>query len=599
MRTLWLKLKILAGNTVLLWALLSSATFIGYVALRLSPSSYSIGLRHLGIEPKHLYLFSPKHIRSDEWSVISPLHQIAVRNKFNVINETSPYKESLLNSYILPIKHAATFFRPQVWGFFFLPPDFAYSLEYALIWFTCFWGMALLLHSLVPRANFHHCALLSISFLFTSYIQFWLSTFGHVIFSWPLLTYFLITKTLSLKIRLLGFSLSTLPLLGSLYPPSIIALCFCSIVLWLSTRPIKNSLKEAPYFAALSTIIILVWWITFEEYIHTILNTAYPGNRSNSGGAFSWESFVYIFSHFFPSIAFKGANTFTDRNICESATFGFSAVTCGIFFMKPTFFRDRFVQKCILALILMGAWIWTPVPASIGKILLWDKIPPNRMLSGFGPLYCILSAYILMRGEWSYKWIPAKLLIIGVIPIIFAPDKLHSYQRKEIWVPFLISIFISLLLFLKTLETKRLRFFAILFTCYTQLFLFFRFNPVQGTQDIFQDLSQTPAVREIRAELAQNNRKHLTSSFKTFGALLNGAGISAFSTTLLTPQLLVFRDIFPEMPYDQFNTVFNRYAHITVMDGLESPRVLYPDNVGIPSSALKKFGNYEADFIKN
>ena len=99
-----------------------------YVAFALTPSHYAIGLRYLGVEDASPLLLSARPIRSDEWIVLTPLFQTAVRGGFSTINQISPYHESLKGFWALPILDWSLVFKPQLWGFWVLPPAYAYSL---------------------------------------------------------------------------------------------------------------------------------------------------------------------------------------------------------------------------------------------------------------------------------------------------------------------------------------------------------------------------------------------------------------------------------------------------------------------------------------
>ncbi|MDQ3672670.1 MAG: hypothetical protein M3364_09600 [Actinomycetota bacterium] len=101
-----------------------------YVALRLSPSSYAISLQQLGAAETPL-LGEPQGIRSDEWAVVTPLFQIAVNNDFQETNATSFYGETLHTFIGLPLLNWGLLFKPLVWPFFAVSPDFAYSFFWA------------------------------------------------------------------------------------------------------------------------------------------------------------------------------------------------------------------------------------------------------------------------------------------------------------------------------------------------------------------------------------------------------------------------------------------------------------------------------------
>jgi hypothetical protein len=102
------------------------------VALSLSPSSYGLALGLLGEQVSALAGI-PRRIRTEEWSVVTPLFQAVVNNDFRETNETSFYSETLRSFVGLPLLNWGLLFKPQVWAFFVLPPALAYSIYWASI----------------------------------------------------------------------------------------------------------------------------------------------------------------------------------------------------------------------------------------------------------------------------------------------------------------------------------------------------------------------------------------------------------------------------------------------------------------------------------
>ena len=68
-----------------------------------------------------------------------------MNNDFNVINNTSFYRETLLGTSGLPLRNWGLIFKPQVWAFFIVSPAFAYSIYWAIqfVAFLCGWSMLL------------------------------------------------------------------------------------------------------------------------------------------------------------------------------------------------------------------------------------------------------------------------------------------------------------------------------------------------------------------------------------------------------------------------------------------------------------------------
>src|ERR1035437_2953901 len=107
--------------------------FVLYVLLALTPSHYAMRLKYLGAD-MHPLLGSARPIRSDEWIVMTPLFQTAVRGGFSTTNMISPYHETPKGFFALPIWDWSLLFKPQLWGFWLLPPAYAYSLYFAMLW---------------------------------------------------------------------------------------------------------------------------------------------------------------------------------------------------------------------------------------------------------------------------------------------------------------------------------------------------------------------------------------------------------------------------------------------------------------------------------
>src|SRR5689334_19073968 len=68
-----------------------------------SPSSYAIVLRSLEARDTGPAFGTPRGVRSDEWSIATPLVQATVNNGFHRYNETSFYREDLRTVAALPL----------------------------------------------------------------------------------------------------------------------------------------------------------------------------------------------------------------------------------------------------------------------------------------------------------------------------------------------------------------------------------------------------------------------------------------------------------------------------------------------------------------
>ena len=110
------------------------------VSLKLNGSSIGVWQKVLN-EPgpiRGLMLFKPEEVRADEWSHITPsiIAQARHSPRFAIENESlGAGRSPLLMS--VPVAYYTTIFRPQLWGFFFL------DLERAFSFYWCFKVFAL------------------------------------------------------------------------------------------------------------------------------------------------------------------------------------------------------------------------------------------------------------------------------------------------------------------------------------------------------------------------------------------------------------------------------------------------------------------------
>ena len=135
-----------------------------------SPSSYAIVLRSLDVRESGLVLGTPRDVRSDEWSILTPLLQATVNNGFRRHNETSFYGEDLRTVLALPVADWGLAFKPDQWLYPFVDAAYAYSFQH-LVYIAAFLaGYALLFVRIGMAAN--SATLLSLALFFTAFVQF-------------------------------------------------------------------------------------------------------------------------------------------------------------------------------------------------------------------------------------------------------------------------------------------------------------------------------------------------------------------------------------------------------------------------------------------
>jgi hypothetical protein len=253
-----------------------------------------------------------------------------------------------------------------------------------------------------------------------------------------------------------------------------------------------------------------------------------------------------------------------------------------------------------LGLTLMLAWMVLPVPNTLGRLLLWNNVPPPRMLWGFGLLLTISIIVVAAQVEWSITlarfyffviavlggWVVSK---IGFTEGFATSTQMNAYKAlSRSWFDWLVLMPAVIAVFMALYRPNKARARQFLFAAcaVTAIGTFGRFNPVQPAHEIFA-AHQSPRVVALRAEAAASPNGWIALP-GMYGSLLNGVRVPAINHTLAVPQLAFFRRIFPTMPEGVFNQKFNRYAHIVPDEITAEPLVPQPDVIRVPIAPFQE-----------
>lgn len=571
--------------------LIVTILLLGYFALDLTPSAYALVLRALGVTDTGLLFGQPSFLRSDEFAVWTPLTQAAVRNAFERFNETSPYREDLRNFNALPLWDWGLLFKPQLWGFFLLPPDRAFSLYHTLLI-----GGSLIGWSLAFRSwNFPAlwAAAASLLFFFSGTTQFWWTTSGPLVAILPFVLLAFCSRINALyKLGLLTW-LITVWLLSHLYPPVIISLGVASLFLVAAFRPDAASNWRNILVAALalnaSAVLVRLY---FAGVFEIMAATVYPGSRSLPGGLLSWPIGI---AHYFPFLTTQWDASLIGANAPEVVAASSYLPLTALLFLDWRVFLNRLHAAdpeaarfrwtfCVLlaGLLLLAAWMFLPIPSWFGRALLFDKILPARMMYGSGLL--LLAISLLLLKSAGARWSAARLLLLTAIVVVaWAIAKVASSASLQ--AAGLLDLAIIPAFVLAGFWLLRRRDFPvplILLSCLAVNIVGFGWiNPLQSAKPIFADVD-SPLIRAFR-HFQDRDPRHWTVVPGMPGAGLNGIGLKSISHVLPAPQLAFLRPYFPDLSDEQFNLLFNRYARLE-LHSVDRPRLLANDAVALPIS---------------
>jgi hypothetical protein len=267
-----------------------------------SSSSFWYYDLHALAEAKGLIAGSPKPTRSDEWMVWTPafLSQLRHEPPMPVTNPslgagTAPLLMSV------PVRHYSMFFRPQLWGFFFL------SIERGFAWYWNAKILALfvsfcLLFRVLMRGAFVLPLLGSLIVSYSSFVQWWFSSPAMLpemlacwalalVCGWSFFQQRALWKKFVSAVVLISCGIN---FVLCCYPPFQIPISYLALFLFggficqgSRRGAILNGLA---WLGGCAAALALLLWPTFvqgRDTLRIVAQTSYPGARHSAGGQLS------------------------------------------------------------------------------------------------------------------------------------------------------------------------------------------------------------------------------------------------------------------------------------------------------------------------
>lgn len=558
-----------------------------YIGKTWSPSSYGLVLVNLGYVDSGPSWGKARPIRSDEYAVVTPLTQATINNGFERVNHTSLYGEDLRINYGLPIRDWGLIFKPTLWLYGLANPAYAYSAHWFALSALFIFGYAWLFRWLgaAPVVGFT----LAAGLYYTGFVQFWWNEKGPLfaLFPWVILPF--ATRLHLVFKAALFYWLAVVWLLTNFYPPVQIPLAFVGLVIVLAREPklFKPSTMALLVVAAALAAATAAFYLS--DYLHATSSTPL-GTRRFSGGSVPWQ---YWLSWLFPAVNFdRNFESLVGNNICEISTVGMYYFLLGVCFLDFARWREvwhnaesrRLILVLGVGLAMMLAWMALPLPSWVGVPLLWNYVLPSRMQYAGGlMLLCFLFVLIHTFGLRVSR---ARLDIFCIaILLVWLLSKYDHGKNNLADQVFLVVLILAVLAFAfaRYRPTAAHASFAVA-SLMAGILVFGRFNPIQSAWPIFNH----PANQMTAAfdRLAASNDGILAVTGLP-GAVGNGLGYRSLSHVTAISQLAFWRKRFPEMQTTEFETVFNRYAHI-IPNEEKTPRLLSGDSVSVPVHLFQK-----------
>ena len=568
------------GLAVLLGLILWGAI---YVANAWTPSHYGEASQLLAIPKSGPVAGEAAGIRSDEWAVATPYFQIAAAADFGPRDTVSPYRAPLKTFFALPSRDLSMVFKPTLWGFLVLDPAHAYSLHYALLTASMLAGFAILLRRLGCSPSMAAAA--SALIFLSQFVQLWWTSTAPALAlaPWPAVA-LLWRGPWLLRVSAVAYA-TAVWLIGMLYPPFIIGAGLAIGTLILSFRP--QALGPTGLAAGLAGVAIggALAVAHYGDLLVTMAATVFPGERRLDGGGVRGLQILASVLPYLASRRFEPLGLWP-TNACEVAVVGSFLPLAAACFLDH---RDligwgranlRGIAGVATALAVCLAWMLAPLPAAWAPGL--DRIPPIRMLWPFGLLLTAAAAIAADAASWRLS--PLRVAAFCAVVVgAWAVSKLMLTRQPpaaggfDLWVLAFLLAALALAWRKPGLISPRTAVLAALVA--TSAATFGRFNPVQPADRIFRH--RPSILMETMEAYARASPRGYVVAQGMWGATLNGVGVPAINHTLLQPQKAVFRRAYPDIPAEAFDTLFNRYAHVT-FEPIWAPRLGAADLLVLP-----------------
>lgn len=556
--------------------LIALIILVACVLLEISGSSIACLGRQIGSNNTGTLFGIPRLIRSDEYATITPL---TFSQYYNHSGQFPYFSETIRGattdtfiSYGLPSWNICTVFRPFLWGYLLLEPakglSFFWVARLLALWLVCF-EFAMVYTNKSKWLSLAAAMLISLA----PTVQWWYAVCGLVemlIFSQGALLcvyHYMHTEKTLRKLVFAGIFLWCLGgYIYAFYPAWQISIgfVFITLLVYIILENKKGASfrwkREIPIIAAVLVIFAasVVYILSKSgDTISAIMNTVYPGSRSDTGGNGFLGLFKYGASMFFP-LTSQGLNT----NTCEASAF-FDLFPMGILLAIYVLFiekkRDRMLILILIIQTVLLVYVIIGFPAFLAKITQLKYSPTNRALLALG-----LSNILLLIRSMSVSEKKPKTAVILVLSLALSIGvSLLCRQATGDYIGIFFEVAVVAVLFTGFMLTfaARSNGWRKLFALFCTLVVILSgglVNPVQRGVDM---IYKNELVQTIQSVSEKDNGLWIVESGYPITNIPILVGAPTINSTNVYPDLERWHNLDPERKYED---VYNRYAQIAV-----------------------------------
>lgn len=572
------------GRSVWLFPVIAALTVVLLASLKISGSSIGVYYSFFYGQDKDpsLIIGQPRPIRSDEWLVNTEAIIAQSQADFPLVNPNIGNGQDMSVVLDVPYREWSTLFKPQNWGFFFLPLENAFALRWWLMAYLLVMGTYFFTLKLMPGQRLV-AALLAISTFFSPFVQWWytygtLGTLSYSFFMMVITISLLRARRLTTRLLLglaLAYCLTAFTLI--LYPPfqvacGLVVACFLIGQIANDWSKVGASQVGQALLTVLASLVVaggLVWGYiaTRSDVIQTISQTEYPGVRVFEAGGFPsthfWSSQLGYQLNFRSKTDDYLINNYRPTNQSEASNFflltPFLILPALALLARSQRNGVRFDWRLTSLTGLFTIFVlemFVPQFTPYSHWLLLEKVGPHRLLIGLGLLNLALlgligrhSLHLGLKYSVGLSALYATVVfavLFGVAQVIVGYSSNFVTTEAAFWLSLPLPAVIYLLLRGRLLwSVGVLAAFSFFSTALV--------NPLYRGLAVMTDNPLSQAILELSA--TSDERWATDGGYLTNIAVVNGArGLSAIYSY---PQAELWRSL-PGVTEAQYD----RYAHV-------------------------------------
>ncbi|MGM9581652.1 MAG: hypothetical protein ACI3U2_10515 [Anaerovibrio sp.] len=518
----------------------------------------------------------PRGIRGDEWATEKPYYFAQASSSIDFSYYNNNLMENgcdMVVSAFAPIKDVIILARPDLWGFFFLPSDYAFSSYWWIKIIFLFMSSLEFFYYISGRKQY--AVLGSVLMTFSLPIQWWFSqqmvymTISSQLAIVMLGRYFLEKKIYISLFYVSVFAWMVLIYIMSLYPAISVPLGYIMLTIMVSIYYENNICKYFSYkkvfgilFALLPVIAILWHFYNMSwEAINTILGTVYPG--SHRGWApIEWRYNLDVFVSAF--CAFGVPDYSNQSELSRMFTF-FPFV-----FIVMLFCIYKKIQMPIsaVAVFIISTLLLFATHCSINEnfrsitLLSMSIAKRTHYAVEFGYFYTLMILAVRLR-EWPELSKKNAVIVSAIICFILGGFMVCDnfiagyFDSFSLYWPLLVLLLVYTCCGYMFLRIKT--YGAINFLCAFAILTMacsFAVNPIcSGVSSMF-DKTTMQEIREINNDAPG---RWMVTGHTTIANLVTAQGVKRTTGTYYYPDMKLMSMIDTN---NEYKNIYNQYAHI-------------------------------------